>query len=194
MSSVTDLEQRIAQLEKMSRRWKGIAAAVMVGLVASISIGADPGAPTTDEVRTRKLTIVDQAGLTVGEITSDESKFSGLKFYNPQTHTVVSALGVTADKMGFLETHTMIQLDDQGRTVADMTYANGKASGWRFYNPDTKCCVSGFGLGTDGSGVEFINTTQGKQVVVHSGAVNDQGVPLENIQRALEDVRRATVP
>jgi hypothetical protein len=194
MSSVTDLEQRVAHLEKISRRWKRIAGVVVLGLIASLLVAAEAPTATTDEVRTRKLTFVDQDGRTLGEITSDAGKFAGLKFYNPQTHAVVSAIGINTDKTGFLLSRTMILVDEQGRTISDLIYVKDKASGLRFYNPDTKFCVSGFGIGADGSGVEYVNTLQGKQVIVHTGAVNDKGVPLEDVQRAIDQFRRAAVP
>ena len=93
-----------------------------------------------------------------------------------------------------LDLERRIILDDQGRIVADMTSAKGKFAGLHFYNPDTKICVSGFGLGADGSGVEYLNTREGKQVIIHTGAVNEKGVPLEEVQKALDQLRRTAIP
>lgn len=194
MSSVTDLERRVAELEDTARRWKRIAGAAVLGIMAVLLIAAEAPLPTADEVRLRKLTFVDQQGRTLGEMSSEAGRFAGLKFYNPETHAVVSAIGINSDKTGLLQTRTMILVDEQNRTVSDLIYIKDKASGLRFYNPDTKFCVGGFGFGADGSGVEYLNTREGKQVILHTGAVNDKGVPLEDIQRAIDQLRHAATP
>lgn len=194
MTTVADLEQRMIGLEKAARRWRLISIASAFCLMSAVLLAAGAPGPASDELRTKKLIFVDDQGRMLADMTSGKGQFGGLKFYNPETHAVVSAIGINLDGTGFLQTRTVLIVDEKGRTIADMLYAKDRASGLRFYNPDTKSCVSGFGLGTDGSGAEFINTKAGKQVVVHSGVVNENGVPLEDVQKALDQLRRSQIP
>ena len=39
-----------------------------------------------------------------------------------------------------------------------------------------------------------VNTRDGRNVAQHTGLVNDKGVPLERVQQALEQMRRAATP
>jgi hypothetical protein len=194
MTTVADLEERMIRLEKAARRWRLISIASTFCLMSAALLAASAPGPAADELRTKKLIFVDDQGRTLADMTSGKGQFGGLKFYNPETHAVVSAIGINLDGTGFLQTRTVLIVDEKGRTIADMLYAKDRASGLRFYNPDTKSCVSGFGLGADGSGTEFINTKAGKQVVVHSGVVNENGVPLEDVQKALDQLRRSQIP
>jgi hypothetical protein len=192
--STIDLEHRIIALENTARRWRRISIAILLCSAAALLVAADSPGSASDEIRTRKLILLDEEGRTLADLSSAKGKFGGLKFYNPETHAIVSAIGINLDGTGFLQTRTMLLVDEQGRTVGDLLYAKDKASGLRFYNPDTKFCVSGFGFGADGSGVEYLNTREGKQVIIHTGAVNEKGVPLEDVQKALDQLRRSAIP
>jgi len=196
MEATPSLEDRINRLEKSSRRWRRVSVSLGVGLIGIAMLAASPGqtSPAQDEIRTRKLVLVDDQGRTLADMASGKGQFGGLKFYDPQTHAPVAAIGINLDGTGFLMTRTTLVVDEKGRTVADVVYGKDKASGLRFYNPDTRACVCGIGFGTDGSGVLYINTKEGKPVVIHTGAVNDKGVPLENVQQAIDKFRQSLIP
>ena len=189
-----ELEHRIIALENTARRWRRISIAIILCSAAGLLVAADSAGSASDEIRTKKLVLLDQQGRALGDLSSEKGKFAGLKFYNPETKAIVAAIGINLDGTGFLQTRTMLLVDEQGRTVGDLLYAKDRASGLRFYNPDTKFCVSGFGLGADGSGAEYLNTREGKQVIIHTGAVNEKGVPLEEVQKALDLLRRTAIP
>jgi hypothetical protein len=56
------LEDRVAKLERENRRWKRGAVLVLAVLSGLVLMGQTPRPRVSDEVRTRSLVIVDQAG------------------------------------------------------------------------------------------------------------------------------------
>ena len=93
-----------------------------------------------------------------------------------------------------LRVHKLQLLDDQNRTLAELSAGPKQISGLTCFDPATGTRVSGFGAGTDGSGVLLVATKKGETVVIHSGLVNDQGVPLEKVQQALQQLQHAQQP
>ena len=111
----------------------------------------------------------------------DHLEHGAARSFNPPHHHLpprrgeerpFAAIGINPDGTDFLMSRTTLMVDEKGRTVAGMLYGKDKVSGLRSYNPDTRACVCGIGFGTDGSGVLYINTKEGKPVVIHTGTVN----------------------
>ena len=93
-----------------------------------------------------------------------------------------------------VRTKKLLLVDDQNRTVASLSSGKNQITGLNCFDAETGTRVSGFGIGTDGSGVYLIATKKGQTVVIHSGVVNDQGVPLEKVQQAMEQLQHVNQP
>ena len=101
-----DLETRLRSLERRMQRYRLTTAVLGVGLVGLLCVAADAPKATSDEIRTKKLVVVDDHGKEMAHMSS--SKNGGIvRIQNHAGYTVVIA--------GAAETGGRLMVaDDQG--------------------------------------------------------------------------------
>ena len=88
--SHSDLEKRLQSLERRMQRYRITTALLGVGLVGLLCVAADSPKATSDEIRTKKLVVVDDQGKDVAHLSS--SKYGGVvRVQNHAGYTVVIA-------------------------------------------------------------------------------------------------------
>ena len=91
---------RLDRLERSSRRWRR--AAIGLGLLA-VAAAAPASQPAADELRTRRLVLVDAQGRPAAVLYHKQGAGCGLIFVDPANpKNVVSAFGWAADGSGQL--------------------------------------------------------------------------------------------
>lgn len=117
------IENRLAALERSARRWRVAALLLAVGMVAAIGLGAAKDKPIQDEVRTRKLVVVDDKGEAVGLLLSDGKQ----NMLTLKSGAAAITFSVASDGVGMLTTSPNgsrgfgMLVADQGSTFSLVT-------------------------------------------------------------------------
>lgn len=106
------LHARIERLEKHNKRLQNTLILVVIGLLATLVMGAKTGwnDGLFREITAKKITIVDSKGNQLMRIGTDEKLGTGLRVFNEKGVRLLS-LGVTADESG----SGILVADRQGR-------------------------------------------------------------------------------
>jgi len=106
------LHARIERLEKHNKRLQNTLVLVVIGLLATLVMGAKTGwnDGLFREITVKKITIVDSKGNQLMRIGTDEKLGTGLRIFNEKGVRLLG-LGVTADESG----SGILIADRQGR-------------------------------------------------------------------------------
>jgi hypothetical protein len=101
-----DLETRLQSLERRMQRYRVTTTVLGVGLVGLLCVAADAPKATSDEIRTRKLVVVDEQGKEMAHMSS--SKNGGIV-------RILNHAGYTVFNVGATESGgRLILADDNG--------------------------------------------------------------------------------
>jgi hypothetical protein len=159
-----DLEDRLDRLEIACRRWQRGAVVLLVTLVAVVAVGAARQAAIQDEVRTRKLVVVDENGVARVVIAEDpkdaqrRSRACGIVI-NDKTGAERFGVGVMEDdtvNMGF---DAAVGVGHAMRDRVGIGVSPDGSAYVMLINNETKVPVRLVAEGdtTKGGGVEFID-------------------------------------
>lgn len=143
------LEGRIASLERENRRWRRGAVLVLAMVGGLVVMGGSPPSRVSDEIRTRRMTIVDQAGAVRVELAAKPDGASGLVVYDQRgipraTLVVRTAEDIISPPGATLELHSqegsggaLLATTPDGRSALNLFDRAGESRAFLTVLPDS---------------------------------------------------------
>lgn len=148
------VEDRLAALERTGRRWRSAAAVLGVCVLVLVSRGAEQKPPTSEEVRTKMLRVVDAKGETVFLVGTNDAGEPSMRLLS-EGKDAISAFAkgdFSTFRVHNLKGKPAIYLSTQGEDATVITSRDKEKS-------------VGAGLGTrDGQGVVTIYDKNGTRI------------------------------